>query len=235
MPGVTGRFLSEFGLVVVVATLTSLAVSFTITPALAGNWSLLSAHGSRRASSKRSRAASKRRARGYSTHVLDLGAAPPRTVMVACVLAVVGAIALVPLHVIGFEFMPADRSRRDLRAASRIPTGTPLATTNAAIADLTQQIANDPRRPAADRSTAGSDQAGFGGSVKQGSVGQIQVFLKDNRKHSTDYWATALGELARKKYAPEAQVVAIPATGTGGGNSQPIDYIVTSDDDEPDP
>ncbi|MGH7716518.1 MAG: efflux RND transporter permease subunit, partial [Vulcanimicrobiaceae bacterium] len=31
LPGVTGRFLSEFGLVVVVATLTSLTVSFTVT------------------------------------------------------------------------------------------------------------------------------------------------------------------------------------------------------------
>jgi HAE1 family hydrophobic/amphiphilic exporter-1 len=38
----TGRFLGEFGVVVTIATLTSLFVSFTITPALAGNWSLLS-------------------------------------------------------------------------------------------------------------------------------------------------------------------------------------------------
>ena len=42
LPGTVGRFLSEFALVVVVATLTSLCISFTITPALAGNWSLLS-------------------------------------------------------------------------------------------------------------------------------------------------------------------------------------------------
>jgi HAE1 family hydrophobic/amphiphilic exporter-1 len=42
LPGQTGRFLAEFGVVVTIATLTSLAVSFTITPALAGNWSLLS-------------------------------------------------------------------------------------------------------------------------------------------------------------------------------------------------
>ena len=42
LPGITGRFLAEFGVVVTFATLTSLAVSFTITPSLAGNWSLLS-------------------------------------------------------------------------------------------------------------------------------------------------------------------------------------------------
>ena len=42
LPGQVGRFLGEFGIVVTIATLTSLFVSFTITPALAGNWSLLS-------------------------------------------------------------------------------------------------------------------------------------------------------------------------------------------------
>ena len=42
LPGIVGRFLSEFGLVVVAATLTSLAISFTVTPSLAGNWSLFS-------------------------------------------------------------------------------------------------------------------------------------------------------------------------------------------------
>lgn len=42
LPGTVGRFLSEFALVVVTATLTSLFISFTVTPSLAGNWSLLS-------------------------------------------------------------------------------------------------------------------------------------------------------------------------------------------------
>src|SRR5581483_3458697 len=41
LPGTVGLFLREFGLVVTVATLTSLFVSFTVTPALAGRWSLL--------------------------------------------------------------------------------------------------------------------------------------------------------------------------------------------------
>ena len=40
LPGSVGLFLREFGLVVTVATLTSLFVSFTVTPALAGRWAL---------------------------------------------------------------------------------------------------------------------------------------------------------------------------------------------------
>ena len=40
LPGSVGLFLREFGLVVTVATLTSLFVSFTVTPTLAGRWAL---------------------------------------------------------------------------------------------------------------------------------------------------------------------------------------------------
>ena len=42
LPGSVGLFMREFGLVVTVATLTSLFVSFTVTPSLAGRWALLS-------------------------------------------------------------------------------------------------------------------------------------------------------------------------------------------------
>lgn len=40
MPGIVGEYLKEFGLVVVVATLFSLLVSFTLTPLLAAKWSV---------------------------------------------------------------------------------------------------------------------------------------------------------------------------------------------------
>ncbi|MFN2527668.1 MAG: efflux RND transporter permease subunit [Candidatus Baltobacteraceae bacterium] len=40
LPGIVGKYLKEFGLVVVVATLFSLLVSFTLTPLLAGRWSV---------------------------------------------------------------------------------------------------------------------------------------------------------------------------------------------------
>ena len=231
LPGVTGRFLSEFGLVVVVATLTSLAISFTVTPALAGNWSLLSSHRAPRIIEAFTRGFERTRS-WYLDHVLEWGLRHPRTVMTGCVVAVLGALSLVPLHVIGFDFIPAI-DRGEIFMQLNFPTGTPLATTNAAIADLAQTIAQIPdvQRQTA---TAGSYQAGFGGSITQGSVGQIHVWLKDNRKHDTFYWANALGQMARKKYA-RANPVAIPATGTGGGNSQPIDYNITADNDDPNP
>ena len=231
LPGVTGRFLQEFGVVVVVATLTSLAVSFTITPALAGNWSLLSRHKAPRLIEAFTRGFERARL-WYLDHVLEWGLRHRITVVAICVLSVVGAISLVPLHVIGFDFIPPI-DRGEIFMQLTFPTGTPLATTNAAIANLTSQIS---RIPDVQRQTgtAGAYQAGFGGGINQGSVGQIHVWLNDNRKHSTFYWANALGAMARKEYA-RANPVAIPATGFGGGNSQPIDYNIISDNDDPVP
>ncbi len=42
LPGVVGAYLREFGMVIVIATLFSLLVSFTLTPLLAAKWSVLS-------------------------------------------------------------------------------------------------------------------------------------------------------------------------------------------------
>ena len=73
-----------------------------------------------------------------------------------------------------------------------------------------------------------------GGGVAIGSGGQITVFLVDNPKHDSAYYANIFSKIATQAY-PNAGAVAIPATGTGGGNGQPIDYIISSLDDNPDP
>ncbi len=67
LPGAIGLFLREFGLVVTVATLTSLFVSFTVTPTLAGRWALLSRWRPWRHHRGVHACASSARARGTST------------------------------------------------------------------------------------------------------------------------------------------------------------------------
>jgi HAE1 family hydrophobic/amphiphilic exporter-1 len=82
-------------------------------------------------------------------------------------------------------------------------------------------------------SVSGAMQAGFGGSVNLGSNGQITVFLTADRKHSTDELARMMTGIGRK-YGGSARVIAIPATGSRGGNAQPIDVTVTTTRGEPD-
>jgi HAE1 family hydrophobic/amphiphilic exporter-1 len=229
LPGTVGRFLSEFALVVVVATLTSLFISFTITPSLAGNWSLLSRWKAPRLIEGFARGFERLR-QWYARRALPWALRRPRLVFAVSGAAVVLSLLLVPLGVVGFEFIPPV-DRGEIFIALTYPTGTPLATVNAAVSAIDKRFS---ALPDVDSLTAlaGGTQSNFGGLIAQGSVGQIHVFLKPNRRRSTDVMSRILGRIA-SSIAPTAKVVAIPATGTGGGNAQPIDYLITSTNDDP--
>jgi HAE1 family hydrophobic/amphiphilic exporter-1 len=231
LPGTVGKFLSEFALVVVVATLTSLCVSFTVTPALAGNWSLLSTWKVPTPIERFAQGFENLR-QWYARRALPWALRRPFAVVAVSAAAVVFSVALVPLGVVGFEFMPPI-DRGEIFVQATYPTGTPLATVNRAIAAMTKRFAAVPDIES-QTALAGGTQSNFGGLLVQGSVGQIHVFLRANRHKSTEYWARELGRTAAA-IAPTARVVAIPATGTGGGNAQPIDYLVSSSDDRPEP
>ncbi len=230
LPGTVGRFLSEFGLVVVVATLTSLAVSFTVTPALAGNWSLKSKWKPWAPINWFTRVFERVR-RFYVQHALVWGLDHKWIVVIVSFVLTIGSLALIPLGFVGFEFIPAV-DRGQIFVQINYPSGSPLTQTNKTVSDLSMRFAKFADVQSV-TGTAGVSQ-GQGGSVALGSGGQITVFLVDNPKHDSAYWAQELGKIASTAY-PNAGAVAIPATGTGGGNGQPIDYIVSSQDDNPDP
>ncbi len=230
LPGMAGRFLSEFGVVVVIATLTSLFVSFTLTPSLAGNWSLRSTWKAPGIIQGFTRGFDRLRT-FYAERILPFALRYPVPIVAACAILTVAAVALIPLGLIGFEFIPA-QDRGQIFVQVQYPTGTPLATTDAAVRALTTRyltIAGVQRIT----STSGASQSGFGGSVNLGSNGQLTVFLDPNRTTTTDQIARTMTGLGHR-VAPDARVVAVPATGPGGGNAQPIDVTVSTTRGEPD-
>jgi HAE1 family hydrophobic/amphiphilic exporter-1 len=228
LPGQTGRFLGEFGFVVTIATLTSLAVSFTITPSLAGNWSLLSSWKPPRLITRFSESFARLRVL-YSRNILASALRYPLIVIVASALLTVGAIALLPspigAGVIGSEFIPAV-DRGEIFVRIQYPTGTPLSVTDTSVRALTARFLTLPDVQKI-TSTSGTAQAGYGGSTNLGSNGQVRVFLNDHRKRSTTQLARLLAALGAK-LAPNARITAVPATGTRGGNAQPLDITVAS-------
>ncbi|HYZ16506.1 MAG TPA: efflux RND transporter permease subunit, partial [Candidatus Acidoferrum sp.] len=231
LPGQSGRFLSEFGIVVVIATLTSLAVSFTVTPSLAGNWALLSRWRVPRLINAFSDGFGRLRT-FYVERILAAALRHRIPIVAAAALLTVGAIALIPLGFIGFDFIPAV-DRGQIFVQVQYPTGTPLAKTDASIRTLSTNIMQNVPDIQRITSTSGSMQSGFGGGVALGSNGQITVFLNDNRTHSTDQVVRMITGMGHR-LVPDARVIAIPATGTRGGNSQPIDVTVTTTRGEPD-
>ena len=218
-----GRQLSEFAVVVVIATLTSLFVCFTITPSLAGNWALKSTWKpwwiitafTKQFDRLRDWYAHKALPWGLGNRVLIIG---------VCLVSFVGAIALVPLGIIGEEFVPA-QDRGEIFIQLQYPVGTPLTATTQSVLAVERAIRTSPDIDA-DTAVAGAYAAPFGGFVTEGSAGQIHVWLKTDRAQSTDYWVNSFRDTARR-IAPGGNPVVVPATGTGGGNAQPLDELVT--------
>jgi HAE1 family hydrophobic/amphiphilic exporter-1 len=131
LPGSVGLFLREFGMVVAVATLTSLFVSFAVTPALAGRWALFSdwkpwpivdsfTHHFDRART------------WYTSRALPWALNNRKLVVVISFASLVLALLLIPIGLIGFEYIPPI-DRGEMFVTLNFPTGTPLTTTNAAV------------------------------------------------------------------------------------------------------
>ncbi len=222
LPGTVGRFMKEFGLVVAIATITSLVISFTVTPAMAGCWSMFSHWKPWRVIDAFTQGFERVRT-AYATRILPWALARPRGVAVVSAFSVVIALALVPAGLVGFEFLPAV-DRGEVTVQVRYPVGTSLAVTRTGILALEQQIDGMPQVEG-ETAIAGSYQAQFGGFVQQGFVGQVHVFLRVDKHHSSAGWLRSLLPKAQS-LLPNAAVVAIPATGINGGTQQPIDYVV---------
>jgi HAE1 family hydrophobic/amphiphilic exporter-1 len=229
LPGSVGLFLREFGLVVTVATLTSLFVSFTVTPALAGRWALLSTWRPWPIIERFS--AGFERAR--STYVdRVLGWALERRVLVAAIsaLSLVVAVALIPLGLVGFEYIPPV-DRGEIYLTLTFASGTPHATTRQGLLAVENAIDQSPDVQA-ESSMAGAYLGQISGYINNGAIAQMNIFLRDRRAHNTAYWAESFQRTA-KRIVPNAVVVSVPATDISGGNAQPIDEVVSSVDGEP--
>jgi HAE1 family hydrophobic/amphiphilic exporter-1 len=224
LPGTVGRFMKEFGFVVVIATLTSLFISFTVTPAMAGCWSMLSTWKPWRIIDKFTEAFERAR-NVYAKRALPWALAHPRIVAAVSIVSVIVALFLVPAGFVGFEFLPAvDNGEVTVQVA--YPVGTALATTRSGILALEREINKMPRIKG-ETAIAGSYQAEFGGFVQEGFVGQVHVFLHTDKHHSSSDWVNSLLPKARD-LLPAASITAIPATGMSGGTQQPINYVVSA-------
>lgn len=224
LPGTVGRFMKEFGFVVTIATLTSLVISFTVTPAMAGRWSMLSSWKPWRPIETFTSAFERIRS-FYAERILPWALARPRTVALISAASLLIALLLVPLGLVGFEFLPAvDNGEVTVHVA--YPVGTALATTQNGILALEREI-DKGSQVKGDTAIAGSYQSEFGGFVQEGFVGQVHVFLHVDKHHSSSAWITDLLPRARA-LLPGASITAIPATGTNGGTQQPINYVVNA-------
>lgn len=222
--GQVGRQIEEFAIVVVISTLTSLFVSFTITPTLAGLWALRSSWKpwgivdwfGRKFDDTRT---------WYTQKALPWSLDHGTLVATFCAGTFVLALALVGLGVVGEEFIP-QVDRGEIYVQLTYPNGTPVQSVERDTFALERKMlaADD---VFANTAVAGAYSASFGGFVSQSNVGQIHIWLKDGHRNATGYWVQQFQRIARQNLPSGAQAVVVPATSTQGGNSQPIDFLVT--------
>ncbi|MCL5266151.1 MAG: efflux RND transporter permease subunit [Chloroflexi bacterium] len=146
MTGMVGQFFRQFGLTVTVATLFSLFVSFTLTPMLASRWlkadsednhgSLLGRFGVKwEAGYDRLASAYRGLLKGALGH--------RKTVIAVSFVAFFGAVSLIPLKLIGTEFLPPE-DQGEVHLIAELPPGTPLSVTNDVALRLESRLAKIP-------------------------------------------------------------------------------------------
>ncbi len=222
--GQVGRQIAEFGIVVVISTLTSLFVSFTITPTLAGLWALRSHWKPWRVVDWFGQKFDDLRT-WYTQRALPWGLGHGRLVAIFCAATFLLALAMVGVGAVGEEFIPpVDRGEIFIQLI--YPIGTPIQTVEKGTFGLEKQILNT-SDTFANTAVAGAYAASFGGFVSQSNVGQVHVWLKDGRKHPTTYWLAQFKAIASKYLPTGVTAVVVPSTSTQGGNAQPIDLLVT--------
>lgn len=227
--GLVGRIFSEFGITIVVSTLLSLFVSFTLTPMLAAKWSRL-VHHARESWLGRFiyafEAWQDRLAERYHNG-LSWALDHRKTILMGSGALLVASLALVPLGLIGSEFM-TESDRGEFAVNIDMPLGTTIEKTDEAVHKVEAIIA---AMPEVDRylSTIGKQQSQWK-NAEQSNLGQVQVKLvdKSERKRSTKDMMLAI----------QKQVAVIPGLKTsyatmsmwGSANMAPLQIEIIGSD-----
>jgi HAE1 family hydrophobic/amphiphilic exporter-1 len=189
--GLVGRIFSEFGITIVVSTLLSLLVSFTLTPMLAAKWSRLVRQTGETAVGRlilRVEEGQEWLGEAYR-RMLAWALDHRKTIVAASGGMLVLSLALVPLGFIGTEFM-TDSDRGEFAVNLDMPLGTTIGKTDQAVARVEKIVAG---MPEVERylSTIGKQQSQWK-NAEQSNLGQLQIKLTDKRKRSRSTHAVML-------------------------------------------
>jgi HAE1 family hydrophobic/amphiphilic exporter-1 len=226
LSGIVGKFMIEFGIVVVVATLFSLLVSFTLTPMLAARWAVVK----RSSEPPRSLAWFQRGFDAFTVWYRD-GALPyalrHRWLTVGlCVALLFSSLALPVLGLVQSEFIPST-STGSIDMTLTYHAGVPIAKTSAAVDRLDAAIG---RLPYVDStlSVVGNKPAGWG-ETTGGFVAHMTVELNKAHRAATN---DVVREIRALDYLVPGGVLTVSAEGGSGSGGDPIFYTLSGPEDQ---
>jgi hydrophobic/amphiphilic exporter-1 (mainly G- bacteria), HAE1 family len=227
--GLVGDILREFSVVMVISTMVSLFVSFTVTPLLASRFSKIE-HPSEKTLTGRIAVGFERRysqARDWYLRLLDWSLRNPRKVIVTSTLLFFSSFALVVLGRIGGEFIEVS-DRGDFSIILELEPGTSLEQTNRFVRQVEGKLRTYPE---VDKTLVNAG-ASSEGMIEQTSdhVAEINVRLtpKEQRRRSTDQ----IMRLVRKELAgiPGLKASINPIGIFGTANETPITVVLSGPD-----
>jgi len=224
LSGIVGKYLQEFGIVIVVATLFSLLVSFTLTPLLAGRWSVKHRSNAVPLWAKWFQDGFDVLAAWYSERALPWTLRHRVIVPIVCFLLIVASIALIPLGFINSEFVPAGNTGA-LDGSLEYPVGQPLAVTEAAMNRLAQRLLRIDGVTSV-LATSGSKNDGFTDATG-GHLAQFNVILDKSRRRETN---RVLGEAQKLGYLVPGARYLVATEGGGGSGGSAIQFTMVGPD-----
>jgi hydrophobic/amphiphilic exporter-1 (mainly G- bacteria), HAE1 family len=232
MSGSIGQLFRQYGLTVVAATLFSMLMSFTLTPMLASRW--LRHGGPPRF--KRLSAIGDKWDRGFEKIGEFFAQSVPWTVrtrwvvLLASLVLVVAAAMMIPLHLLGTEYAPAEDDN-SFSVNLQLPPGTSLQATDQAARQMEGYIQALPEVQYYFTSVSIPGGGGFNrGGASSVSI-DVQTIPKDQRKRTVFELINALrGQARRIAGANFNGGVSSPLPGGGGGGAGSINVSISGPD-----
>ncbi len=226
--GLAGKIFREFGLTVVISTLISLLVSFTLTPLMASRFA--TAHETVknrffRAITDRFEAFQDWLERIYAG-VLEWSLNHRWVIVTSCFLLFLGSCGLVVGGKIGGEFItPPDRG--EFAVNFEVPSGTNIETTDSIAKLFEGMLAKQP--DIVRYLTITGEQENPWGKVERGNVGQIQVKMVEPSKRSITMNDMMNKVQVMSKELPGLKVSTSPIGIFGTANQPPIQLELVGD------
>jgi HAE1 family hydrophobic/amphiphilic exporter-1 len=231
--GQIGAFFKEFGFTIAAATLTSLAVSFTLTPMLASK--LLRPEHMEKPSNSPLARFGRRWDRGFSglelryERVLGWSLRHRLVILGVTMASIVLGVGLLATGRVSTEFIPSADSGY-FTVSTEAPPGTSLAAHDAAMQEIEQILLSMPEVQSVTASIGVSSSGLFGsGSTGQARFGSVNVQLtplSGGRRGVDAIVADARGRLSQVP----GVTVRVSSSGGGGGSASPVAVLLQGPD-----
>jgi hydrophobic/amphiphilic exporter-1 (mainly G- bacteria), HAE1 family len=229
--GVVGNIMRQFAAVVVVSTLLSLVVSFTLTPMLASRFALLQPLSPTSMLGRLGRMFESLYER-FSNHymgLLEWSLRHRKTVGVTIVAMFIAAVALVPLGFIGGEFITKS-DRGEFSVSVELPLGTPVAETNRVTRDIEQKLVQVPEVRKLLTNVGTSSEGWIGLTSPHAAEINVTLVPRSERERPTAQVAREIKRIVREVPGVKVRVNEIGIFGTA--DQSPIQLVVNGTDYE---